>query len=435
MENKQPKVLVISSVDPSIGPAIVALEHYNALKKAGLEVDFLTKYPVEGHPEFISVLNKKIQTPRLWIRIKEKVKHILHVPKCPKQLPGYYFFYEKETEPPVSVDLVLEKVQKPYDVVYIVFWQELLSFATIDALFDKLHCQFQFQSADYSPMSGGCHFTGNCLRYQTGCGRCPAICSNDENDFTKWNVEYRKQVYKKVHPIVYGNTYMNFFFKKSYLLGEYDRLETVLPLVNADKYSPQNIISVREKYSIPSEKEFIMFMGSQSLSDERKGISYLLQALKYLYEDLTIEDRAKILLVLAGRDIEPIKTYLCFDYLYLGYVKSEELPGIYSMANVFLSPSVNDAGPTMVNQAMSCGTPIVAFEMGTALDVVKEQGTGYCAKLRDAKDFANGIKSIYQLSPIQFEALKSRCRDVSLNLTSTDSFVRNFFRIYNKYNN
>ncbi|QVJ81885.1 Glycosyltransferase involved in cell wall bisynthesis [Prevotella sp. khp1] len=434
MENRSPKVLVISSVDPSIGPAVVGLEHYQAFKNAGLDVDFLTKYPVEGHPEFISIFDFNPAKPSLFDRVKRKLEYFFHISESFKQLPGYFFFYAKELNPPVSVDRVLKKIQKSYDLVYIVFWQELLSFATISALYDKLHCQFHFQCVDYSPMSGGCHFTGDCLRYQTGCGLCPAICSIKENDFTKWNVTYRSRVYKKVRPIVYGNSYMNRFYRKSFLLGEYDRLETVLPVVDVDKYCPQDPIKCREKYCIGENKTFILLFGSQSLYDERKGISYLLQSLRLFHDKLSSEDRKRVLLVLIGRDIEPIKEQLCFDYLYLGYVKATDLPDIYSMSSVFLSPSVNDAGPSMVNQAMACGTPIIAFEMGTALDVVKGQCTGYCAKLRDAKDFANGINNIFNMLVPEYEALRAHCRDVALELTSPKRLAQDVIRVYNKYN-
>lgn len=434
MGNNLPRVLVISSVDPSIGPAIVGLEHYNALKSEGLDVDFLTKYPVDGHPEFLSVFDEKPKEISFLTNVKNKIKHYFHTSNLHKQLPGYFFFYDKESNPPVPVEMVLKRIKKTYDLVYVVFWQELLSFATIEALFDKLHCQFQFRCVDYSPMSGGCHFTGDCLRYQTGCGLCPAICSVKENDFTRWNVAYRSRVYKKVRPIVYGNSYMNLFYRKSFLLREYDRLEIVLPLVDVDKFFPQEPVNIRKKYFISENKSFILLFGSQSLSDERKGISYLLQSLRLFHDKLSCEERKRVLLVLIGRDIEPIKDKLCFDYLYLGYVKATDLPDIYSMSSVFLSPSVNDAGPSMVNQAMACGTPIVAFEMGTALDVVKEQGTGYCAKLRDAKDFANGMNNIFNMPVPEYEALRSHCRDVALELTSPKRLAQDVIRVYNKYN-
>ncbi len=434
MENKLPRVLVISSVDPFFGPGIVGLEHYNAIRKGGCEADFMTKYPVDGHPEFISIYDSKPHGFYAFMRkAKNKITRKLKIGPLNHQNTGHSFFYEKETDPIVPVDYLLSKITRPYDIVYIMFWQGVLSFAHIDAIYDKLKCQIQFRCVDYSPMSGGCHFTKDCLRYQIGCGRCPGINSNKENDFTRFNVQYRKRVYEKVKPIVYGNTYMNSFYKKSYLLKDYGRLEIVYPLSNNETYRPLDRDVFRKKYHIGKKKSFVILFGCQHLDDSRKGMSFLLRSLEFLYNSLYTEEREKIQLVIIGHDIELIKEKLWFDYIYLGYVKPTDLPGIYSMSSVFLSPSVNDAGPSMVNQAMSCGTPIVSFEMGTALDVVKNRGTGYCAKLKDSEDFARGILFILHLADDEYENMRNLCRKTAIELTSDVAFFSNFMRVYNLY--
>lgn len=439
MANKLPKVLVISSVDPFVGPGIVGLEHFYSLRKGGLDVDFMTKYPVKGHPEFISVFDDYPQSKSVFFRgtlfskIVNKIVTILSTNPLNRQRPGYHFFYTKEDRPQVPVELVVSKIKEKYDIVYILFWQGLLSFATIDAIYEKLHCQIHFRCVDYSPMSGGCHFTGDCERYKTGCGFCPGIGSNREDDFTKWNIDYRKKVYEKVKPIVWGNSYMNSFYKQSYLLKNYDRCETVLPVMDNEVYKPLDMDVCRNKYNIPKNKDFIMFAGSQHLNDERKGFKYLLEALQILYNQLSADEKNSILLVLAGHDIKSLKDSLSFDFVHLGYVKQNNLPEIYSMSNVYLSPSINDAGPTMVNQSLSCGTPVVSFEMGTALDVVKEQGTGYCAKLKDCEDFARGILSIYKLNKKDYGDLRKHCREQAIKQTSSEAHVSETLRIYNKY--
>ena len=103
------------------------------------------------------------------------------------------------------------------------------------------------------------------------------------------------------------------------------------------------------------------------------------------------------------------------------------------MSNVYLSPTVNDAGPSMVNQSLSCGTPVVAFEMGTALDVVKNHGTGYCAELRNVEDFANGIEHIFRMERKDYIEMRDKCRELALSLTSEKAFVEKFINTYKKY--
>ena len=434
---KLPTILVLTSVNPHKGPAVVAETAYQAFLHQGFDVDFMCPYPVEGHPGYYIVLNgKKNKFGLLFhpiVLMTKMCNRILKQMGMRQQQSGYYFFYRKETNPPIPVKHVINSIRKSYDVVFVVFWQGMLSFQTIEAIYDKFDSQFYFWCVDYSPMSGGCHFIGDCQKYVTGCGACPAIYSKNEKDFTHFNVEYRKQVYEKVKPIVMGNTYMMRFYDRSYLLKDYDRKMRCLPLVDNNMYSPRNKIFVRQKYKIPENKKFLIFFGSQSLNDERKGIRYLLKALSILYDRLNNEERNNILLILAGRNIESIKDKLCFDYNYLGYVNPIDLPDIYSMSDVFLSPSVNDAGPTMVNQSMACGTPVVAFDMGTAIDVIKGYNTGYCAELRNAEDFAYGIEQIFKMFPEEYQAMCNDCRQLSLSLTSEKAFCDNFLKYYYKY--
>lgn len=436
MENKKKKILVLTSVDPSHGPAIVAEDFYKILKRNGYEVDFLSPFPVKNHPEYLYVYKNKIKqflTPTYLLRKLTDNNRIVKLFR--KRVEGHYFFYRRETQPPMSVNDILRSIKKKYDIVCVYFWQGMLTFQTIEAIYEKLHCLIFFVCVDYSPMSGGCHFTRDCKNYMIGCGNCPGIGSKKLNDFTRFNVEYRKRVYEKVHPVVTGNGYMHTFYDESYLLKDYDRKMKKYFLLDLEEYSQRDRSKAREKYSIPDSKSFVIFWGAQGLDDPRKGISYLLRALTNLYKKFADEDKGRVLLLIAGRNIEAIKEQIAFDYKHLGYVNPKELPEIYSMADVFLSPSIDDAGPSMVNQSLACGTPVVSFEMGTALDYVKGRNTGYCAKLKDVDDFAHGIEMIFQMSPSEYEKMRLECRRVSEELSSESSFIKRFDEVVEMYAN
>ena len=79
----------------------------------------------------------------------------------------------------------------------------------------------------------------------------------------------------------------------------------------------------------------------------------------------------------------------------MGYVHSEiELVLSYQAADVFACPSMQDAGPMMVSQAMLCGTPVIAFDMGIVPELITSGENGYVARLGDAEDFARGLKTM-----------------------------------------
>ena len=53
--SRQKRVLILSSLNPTVGSGTVALDFYRAFAEAGYVVDLLTLAPVDGHPEFMSV--------------------------------------------------------------------------------------------------------------------------------------------------------------------------------------------------------------------------------------------------------------------------------------------------------------------------------------------------------------------------------------------
>lgn len=431
MPRNKPNILVLSSVSPSIGPAVIGEQYYEALRRKGLNVDFMTKNPEPGHPEYLYVVENDYEKG-FWFRAKRRLQWMLVGGRAKEE--GYCFFYPKEKNPPIPSKYVVEKIKKDYDLVIVVFWQGLLSFETIEQIYDKLHCQIQILGVDYSQMSGGCHFTGNCQRYKTGCGCCPAFHSKNKEDFTAWNVRYRERVYEKVKPIVYGNLYMHQFYNQSYLLKDAQTEVGIAPIIDTDVFYPIDNVTLREKYNIPSEKRHLIFFGCQSLADERKGIKYLLDAFNVLYKMMGV-DADSVLVISAGRNLDVIKGKIPFDAIGFGYVAMNELPEIFSLATCFVSPSINDAGPMMVNQSLCCGTPVVGFEMGAVLQVVKDKGTGVCVELKDSEALAKGIRKIIQMNADEYMAMSHRCRKVAMQTSSYEAQAAMILSVYEKYYN
>lgn len=429
MPTSNPRILVLSSVSPTVGPAIIGEQIYEALKHKGLEVDFMTKYPEPGHPEYLWVVKENYDR-NIFVRIKRRLLWLL-VGGLPKE-DGHHFFYTYEKYPPVPSRLLMKAIKKQYDLVYIVFWQGLLSFESVERLYDKLHCQIQIGSVDYSQMSGGCHFTGDCQRYKIGCGMCPAFHSKRKNDFTAWNVRYRKRVYDKVKPIVGGNDYMYQFYKESFLLKDV-RIEIgESPIINTTIFHPIDRDCLYKKYNIPENKKHILMFGCQSLDDERKGISYLMEAFDVLFR-LLGNKSDEVLIIAVGNHYESIKDRIVFESKSLGYVPMNTLPELYSLATMFVCPSVNDAGPMMVNQSLCCGTPVVGFDMGAVKQVVKDRGTGICVPLRDSDALAEGMLKIIQMPQEEYMKMSVRAREVALQTSSYDAHANQILSIYRKY--
>ena len=80
-----PRILLISSANPLVGPGAIGMDIYDAFKRQGLAIDFLTLYKVESMPGIRYVYKK----PAKWHDVCFKIRR-----KCAAKPTGnHYFFY------------------------------------------------------------------------------------------------------------------------------------------------------------------------------------------------------------------------------------------------------------------------------------------------------------------------------------------------------
>lgn len=76
-----------------------------------------------------------------------------------------------------------------------------------------------------------------------------------------------------------------------------------------------------------------------------------------------------------GSELEELKKIAKSNIEFLGRISDEELRHRYSEAKAFVFPAEEDAGITVV-EAMACGTPVIAYRAGGALETVKDGVSG-----------------------------------------------------------
>jgi glycosyltransferase involved in cell wall biosynthesis len=124
--------------------------------------------------------------------------------------------------------------------------------------------------------------------------------------------------------------------------------------------------------------------------DPRKGFDLLLNALKHL-RDKVPEMQLVVFGELAPRD--PLD--LGFPVCYTGHLHDDlSLRVLYSAADLLIIPSRQDNLPNTGVEALSCGTPVVAFDTGGLSEIVIHKITGYLAEPFDVTDLAHGLKWI-----------------------------------------
>jgi len=117
--------------------------------------------------------------------------------------------------------------------------------------------------------------------------------------------------------------------------------------------------------------------------------------LEILSHDSNVE-RFSILIFGSGYN-KQIEDSMPFKIRFMGFLKDEYSTSlVYNAADVFITPSLADNLPTTVLESLSCGTPVVGFDVGGIPDMIKHKWNGYLAKYGDAEDISNGIRFCLQ---------------------------------------
>ena len=101
---------------------------------------------------------------------------------------------------------------------------------------------------------------------------------------------------------------------------------------------------------------------------------------------------------------------------------------IYSACDVFVAPSVEENLANTVLESISCGTPVVCFDIGGMPDAILHLKNGYLAKPFDVKDLSEGISWI--INNDNKNELKRTARQVAESKFSNEKSTIKYIELY-----
>lgn len=231
-------------------------------------------------------------------------------------------------------------------------------------------------------MTGGCHVSGGCEKFESGCGKCKALQSNRERDISHYIITRKKKDWLKLKLYITSpSKHTNERVKKSYLFK--DTPNIIIP----------NTLDIKKFHYYDNEKnkgEISILFGATHILLPHKGFQYLVDALKIYKKKYSHETVIRLLVL--GKGVSNLKID-GYKIEYLGFLDDEEkISKAYSRASVFVVPSLEDTFNQSVAEAMACETPVVAFDGIGITDIVDHKVNGYLAKYKDVEDLADGIE-------------------------------------------
>lgn len=239
-------------------------------------------------------------------------------------------------------------------------------------------------------ITGGCHYSFECDQYRTnGCKNCPVF--PDAAGIAAKGFAQKHKLYSR-----YNNLY---FVSPSVWLQQCAQQSLLaknkpvfyIPNVldtsvfkKCDKKAARHILNL-------GEQDTIIAFGAVSVSSPYKGWTYLAAALKKLKEQ-DLPGNTTVLVFGSGYNKE-MDDAIPFNTRFMGYLGDEySTTLVYNAADVFVVPSLADNQPTIVQESLSCGTPVVGFNTGGIPDMITHKENGYLAAYKNADDIVNGIR-------------------------------------------
>ena len=241
---------------------------------------------------------------------------------------------------------------------------------------------------DAWPFTGGCHLPLDCVRYRDACGACPALGSRAEHDLSR-RVWERKRVAWRGLPltVVTPSRWVAERVRQSGLLGG-ARCEVIPNGLDLERFRPTDRGAARARFGLPPDRLALVCGGAGIARDANKGLPLLAAALRAL----PAERRARIEVLVFGTTRGDRLPDAGLPLRDLGFIHDEvTLAALYSAADLFVAPSRFETLGYTVMEAMACGTPCVAFDVGGVSDVVEHQRTGWLAPVADAEHLAAGL--------------------------------------------
>ncbi len=280
---------------------------------------------------------------------------------------------------------------------------------------------------DMWSFTGGCHYAGTCNHFKNKCGNCWMLRNPNDKDisFDGWLRKTEMLGAAKNIVFVTCSHWLADVARTSSLLKNF-RIETIPNPIDTEIFSPKDNIAGRQKWNLNPQSKIILF-GAANILDRRKGISYLVDALNDLRKNYNDVDDIEI--VIFGKNKSFDVSVLPFKVHELNIITSQyDLAELYSLADVFVSPAIEDNLPNTIMEALACGTPVVAFNTGGIPDMVGHEQNGYLARFKSGTDFAAGIH--YILNSDNKAELAANARNKVLNTFTNDIVAAKYMAVY-----
>jgi D-inositol-3-phosphate glycosyltransferase len=204
-----------------------------------------------------------------------------------------------------------------------------------------------------------------------------------------------------------------------------NKIEIIPPGVDIRRFYPIPADEAKEYIGVPPCGRMLLFVGR---IEPLKGLDVLLDAICIMQQDEWVKENPFCLAVIGGDPDEngeasdnlemsrikalAEKAGLSDLVTFLGRKSQESLPYYYSAAEAAVVPSHYESFGMVALEAMACGTPVVASQVGGLAYLVQDGVTGYTVPVDEPVELASRLTSLLKDSQLR-EQMGKRAEQVA----------------------
>ena len=380
-------VVIVNTSERTGGAAIAANRLMNALQKSGIDTSML-------------VLNKQTDDENI-ASVQESF--------VDKWLAKWNFLWERLTIfvqngfnrkdlfrvsiANTGFDVSEHPLIRSADVIHI-HWinQGFLSLNNIRKLTD-LNKPIVWTMHDMWTGTGICHHARDCNHFQADCGNCFYLNSKDQNDLS--SKTFKKKTTLLINPVFTFVGCSNWITNRvqQSAINRNRQLRSIPNPINTEIFKQKDKQEARNRFQLPQDKKLILF-GAVNVSDERKGLSYLIKSIQFIQQNNPQLYENLALLVL-GQIKDENRDLFSLPVRTVGLLSNmNDIASLYNASDVFVTPSLEENLPNTIMESMACGTPCVGFSVGGIPEMIDHLHNGYVAEYENPVDLAAGIENV-----------------------------------------
>ena len=381
------KVVHLNASNIGGGSGRAASRIHLALKKAGVNSELFVLNKFRDDLDVKTVTDTWIQ------KFLKKVR-----PRYERRILNLYGSNDKKLFSIASkgINVAKERVIRDSDIINL-HWinKNFLSLKSLKQL-GKLNKPIVWTLHDMWAFTGGCHYSNDCKRYEEICGKCPILGSENLKDLSWKLLSQKLKYFKGLNlTIVSPSNWLAYCVKKSSLFSK-NRTEVIPYSVDTIIFKPINRTMARKILNLPARKLLILFVVSPGASIERKGINSFIESLLIAENNFPWVSKNLEVIILGASHSEKIHN-IPFKTHFLGTMHDDFAINLcYNSADLYALTSLSDNLPNTVIESLSCGTPVVGFNVGGVPDMIQHKKNGYIASYGSAEDITRGIKWVLE---------------------------------------